>query len=341
MNQVTHTLIPALLAFIALSANSYSAQAATLDEVKSRGAIRCGVNVDLAGFARANALGEYVGFDVDLCRAVASALFNDSEAVDMIPVNSIERFEAVQAGRVDVLSRNTTWTLERNVLFGDFAGISFYDGQGFMVSRSSGYRSALELDNQPICVASNTTSELNAADFFSVSDMRYRPIYYDDDSETIEGYRNGDCKAYTTDLSGLAAQRSDFENPGDHFILPEVISKEPLGPLVAPNDSEWANVVRWSLNCMINAEELGVTSQNVDNEDIGTTPGIRRLIGTEGDTGTHLGLDPQWCTRIIRQVGNYAEIFERNIGPDTPIGLPRGINSLRADGGLIYAPPIR
>ncbi|MFK8083079.1 MAG: amino acid ABC transporter substrate-binding protein [Granulosicoccus sp.] len=326
------------VAFISLSA---AAQAATTGDVRERGAIRCGVSEDLPGFARANSLGEYKGFTVDLCRAVASALFNDSEAVDMIPVSSTERFNALVDGRIDILSRVTTWTLERNALYGDFAGVNFYDGQGFMVPKRSGYQSALELDNQPICVTRNTTTELNAADFFAVSEMRFRPVYYDDEKDAAVGYIAGECQAFTTDRSGLAAQRSEFEEPDAHVIVPEVISKEPLGPLLPPNDNEWLNVVRWSMNCMINAEELGVTSVNVDDDSIGSTPAIRRLIGLEGDAGLQLGLDQQWCRRLIRQVGNYGEVYSRHVGPDTPIGLPRGLNALWTDGGLIYAPPIR
>lgn len=326
---------------ISLLISVASAQAAILEDVRDRGAVRCGVHTDLAGFARANSLGEYSGFDIDICRGVASAIFNDSEAVEMVTVTSTDRFAVLQQGALDVLSRNTTWTLERNTLYGEFAGVNFYDGQGFMVKKRSGYRSALELDNQPICVSRGTTSELNAADFFTVSDMRYRPVFYDDESAATDGYINDDCKALTTDRSGLAAERSAFETPDAHVIMPEVISKEPLGPVVPPNDSAWENVVRWTLNCMINAEELGVNSRNVDEPNIGTTPAIRRLIGTEGDSGAQLGLDGQWCSRVIRQVGNYGEIYERHIGPDTPIGLPRGINALWTDGGLIYAPPVR
>lgn len=315
--------------------------AGTLDDVKLRGALRCGVNAELAGFAKANSLGEYSGFDVDVCRAVASAVFNDSEAVEMIPVSAGDRLEAVRTGILDVLSRNTTWTLRRNARYGDFVGVNFYDGQGFMVTKRSGIRSALELDNQPICVSRNTTSEFNAADFFSVSDLRYRPVYFDDQNDAAKGYIAGKCKAITTDRSALAAQRTGFKQPDAHIVLPEVISKEPLGPLVGLDDSEWENVVRWTLNCMINAEELGVNSANVNNRGIGSTPAIRRLLGAEGNTGDTLGLNPKWCNRVIAQVGNYGEVYERNIGVNTPIGLERGINQLWTNGGLIYAPPIR
>lgn len=318
-----------------------SVQGATLGAVTDRGALRCGVNQQLAGFATANSLGEYSGFDVDVCRAVASAVFNDPEAVEMVPVSAGERFIALNSGSIDVLSRNTTWTLQRNADFGNFAGVNFFDGQGFMVTKRSGIRSALELDNQPICVSRDTTSELNAADFFTVSDLRYRPVYYDDQSEAAQGYVEGKCKAMTTDRSALAANRASFAQPAAHVILPEVISKEPLGPMVAHGDTDWENIVRWTLNCMINAEELGVNSANVNETGTGSTPAIRRLLGAEGSTGIILGLHPNWCGRVIMHVGNYGEVYNRHIGPDTPVGLPRGINDLWTNGGLIYAPPLR
>lgn len=320
---------------------AFSAQAALLDDVKARGALRCGVNQQLTGFARANSLGEYSGFDVDVCRAVATAVFNDPEAVEMVPLSAGERFAALTSGTIDLLSRNTTWTLQRNADFGSFVGVNFYDGQGFMVNKRSGIRSALELDNQSICVSRNTTSELNAADFFTVSDIRYRPVYFDDESNSAQGYRDGKCTAMTTDRSGLAAVRTSLAQPDAHVVLPEVISKEPLGPVVPHNDIAWENIVRWSLNCMINAEELGVTSENVNKRGTASTPAIRRLLGLEGDTGEKLGLPETWCSRIIMQVGNYGEVYDRHIGPDTPVGLSRGINELWTNGGLIYAPPIR
>ena len=340
---IRRTLGPVQAACLAIVilAPATGAHAEILDDVKQRGIVRCGVNVGLEGFATANSLGEYSGFDVDTCRAVASAIFNDSEALEMTPLTAVERFDALSNREVDILSRNTTWTLERNALYGEFAGVNYYDGQGFMVYKRSGFRSALQLDDQRICVSRGTTSELNASDFFSVSDLRYRPVYFQNDGDANEAYRAGGCEAITTDRSGLAALRSTFDQPDAHVIVPEVISKEPLGPVVPQNDSEWANVVRWSLNCMINAEELGVTSENIDNAGTGETPAIRRLIGTEGNLGEQLGLDAQWCAQIIRQVGNYGESYARNVGPDTPIGLPRGINALWTDGGLIYAPPIR
>ncbi|MFT4727921.1 MAG: general L-amino acid transport system substrate-binding protein [Granulosicoccus sp.] len=331
------SLVMALSGLVAFAA----AHSATLDDVKARGALRCGVNQQLAGFSRANSLGEYSGFDIDVCRAVATAVFNDPEAVDMLPVTAGERFIALKSGALDILSRNTTWTLQRNSDYGAFVGVNFYDGQGFMVSKRTGIRSALELDNKPICVSRNTTSELNAADFFTVSDIRYRPVYFDDEYNASQGYIKGECIAITTDRSALASNRTTFAQPETHLVLPEVISKEPLGPVVGHNDSEWENIVRWSLNCMINAEELGVNSNNVNVEGIGSTPAIRRMLGIEGNTGEVLGLHPAWCSRIISLVGNYGEVYDRHIGPDTAIGLPRGINGLWTNGGLIYAPPIR
>ena len=338
---MTLSLQSTALTLLLASLISAPGNTGTLDDVGVRGALRCGVNTELAGFARANSLGEYSGFDVDVCRAVASAVFNDSEAVEMIPVSSSNRFASLQSGELDILARNTTWTLQRNALYGNFVGVNFYDGQGFLVSKRSGIRSALELDNTPICVSTGTTSQLNAADFFTVSDLRYRPVFFDDQSEAAKGYIAGRCKALTTDRSTLAALRTTFDQPDAHIVLPEVISKEPLGPVVSHNDSDWENVVRWTLNCMINAEELGVSSNNVNDPTIGSTHSIRRLIGIEGDTGAKLGLHRQWCSRVILQVGNYGEIYEKHIGPDTPIGLERGINNLWTNGGLIFAPPIR
>ena len=343
MKQLTLSSCTTLLCtlIVCTAAPAIHAQTTILERVEARGAVRCGVNADLTGFSTANSLGEYSGFDIDVCRAVSTAIFNDSDAIEMIPLNSSERFEVLQAGQIDLLSRNSTWTLTRNALYGDFVGVNYYDGQGFIASKRSGIRSALELDNEPVCVERGTTSELNVADFFAVSDMRYRPLFVNSNTEAIENYLQGQCTAYTTDRSALAAQRSAFDEPDAHVILPEVISKEPLGPVVPANDSQWANIVRWTLNCMINAEELGVNSGNIDSPDVGSTPAIRRLVGLEGESGANLGLDEQWCTRVIRQIGNYGEIYDKHLGPDTPIGLARGINALWTDGGLIYAPPVR
>ena len=317
------------------------APAATLDDVRARGVVRCGVNAGLAGFSTANSLGVYSGFDVDLCRAIAAAVFRDEEAVEPVPTTSVDRFDDLEAGRFEVLSRNTTWTLDRNARYGQFVGTSFYDGQGFMARKRSGVRSALELDGRRICVGRGTTSELNAADFFDVAELRYRPVYYDDQGGAFDGYVADECDAVTTDRSALAAQRSAFETPAAHLVLPEIISKEPLGPVVRAGDAEWENVVRWTLNCMINAEELGITSAAVDSPASRATPAARRLLGLEGEAGEALGLEPEWCANIVALVGNYGEVYERHVGPDTPIALPRGVNALWTDGGLIYAPPIR
>ncbi|MEE9335767.1 MAG: amino acid ABC transporter substrate-binding protein [Granulosicoccaceae bacterium] len=340
--KVAHTKFISLVALAAVVLGTApSAAAAILEDVKQRGVLRCGVNAGLVGFANANSLGQYSGLDVDLCQAVASAIFNDPEAVEYLPVTATTRFDALLAGEFDMLSRNTTWTLSRNAAFGDFVGVNFYDGQGFMVSKRSGIRSALELDNASICVSRGTTTELNAVDFFKVSNMRYRPVYFEDDAVLRTAYNDGKCVAMTTDRSGLAAQRTTLSEPDAHVVLPEVISKEPLGPMVPAGDSAWANVVRWSLNCMINAEEMGVTSANIAKAAKSSLPAVQRLLGVDGNSGELMGLSSSWCANIISNVGNYGESYERNVGPDTPIGLERGVNGLWTNGGLLYAPPIR
>ena len=283
----------------------------------------------------------WTGLDVDLCRGVASAIFGDPEAARFVPVSATERFEELAAGTFDVLVRNTTWTLSRNAIHGEFVGVSYYDGQGFMVPARSGIRSALELDNRTVCVSRGTTTELNAIDFFAVGNLRYRPVYFEDGVDAARGYERGECDALTTDRSGLAAQRAGFEQPEAHVVLPEVISKEPLGPVVRAGDARWANIVRWTLACMINAEEMGLGQENVQRRASVTTPAARRLVGDEDALGELLGLEPRWCAQIIRDVGNYAESYERNVGPDTPLALERGVNRLWTDGGVLYAPPLR
>lgn len=320
---------------------STALQADLLDTVKQRGAVICGVNPALPGFSETNSLGEYSGLDIDFCRAIASAVFNDPEATEFVPVSASERFDALLTGRFDVLTRNTTWTLERNSLFGAFIGVNYYDGQGFMVKRKSGIRSALELDNASICVERGTTTELNAIDFFELNRMRYRPVYFSSGAETASAFEEGKCVALTTDRSGLAGQRAGFETPEAHSVLPEVISKEPLGPVVPHSEPAWENVVRWTLNCMINAEEMGISSDNVSAERTGDTPAARRLLGLEGELGSILRLDPRWCANVIQQVGNYAQSYDRHVGPDTRLALTRGVNRLWTDGGILYAPPLR
>ena len=316
-------------------------RAGTLEEVRARGTLRCGVNPGLRGFARANSLGVWSGLDVDLCRAVATAAIGDPEAVEFVPVDASGRFDRLAAGDYDLLARNTTWTLERDVRHGQFAGVNYYDGQGFMVAKRSGIRSALELDGTRVCVARGTTTELNAADFFAVGRMRYRPVRHPDTAAAAAAYAAGDCEALTTDRSGLAALRADLENPDAHLVLPEIVSKEPLGPMVRAGDEAWEAVVRWTLACTINAEEMGVSSATARAGSAGATPAARRLLGTEGNAGRLLGLRPSWCADVVAEVGNYAESYARNVGPGTALDLPRGVNALWTDGGLLYAPPIR
>lgn len=320
---------------------SLASHAQVFDNVKNRGALRCGVNTELAGFAKANSLGEYSGFDIDICRAVASALFNDSEAVEMIPLNSSQRFVALQAGELDILSRNTTWTLERNARYGDFVGTSFYDGQGFMVPKALEVASAMELDGAAVCTNTGTTTELNVADFFRANGMNYTVVAFEKADEVVAAYDSGRCDVYTTDRSGLAAQRTKLAKPDDHVVLPEIISKEPLGPLVRHGDSQWGDIARWTLNCMINAEEAGISSENIADMANSSDPNINRILGAEGDLGAKIGLGNDFCANVIASVGNYGETYNRNVGPDTPLQLERGVNALWSQGGLLYAAPQR
>jgi len=320
-----------------------TAGAQTLDEVKARGYLNCGVNTGLAGFASPNEAGEWEGFDIDFCRAMAAAIFDDPTAVRFRALTSQERFTALQSAEIDLLSRNTTYTYTRDVSVGvDFVGVNYYDGQGFMVPVALGVTSALELDGARICVQTGTTTELNLADYFRTHDMTFETVVIQTAEESRRNYIAESCDAYTTDISGLAAVRVTMPDPDAHIILPEVISKEPLGPVVRQGDPQWTALGRWVLNAMITAEELGVTSENV--EELATTstnPNIRRLLGAEGDLGSQLGLAADWAAQIIGHVGNYSETFERNIGVDSPLGLERGLNALWIDGGILYAPPLR
>lgn len=315
----------------------------TMDAVKAKGFVQCGVSTGLAGFSNPDDAGNWSGIDVDVCRAVATAMFGDPEAVKFTPLTAKERFTALQSGEVDVLSRNTTWTLTRDTALGlDFTGVTYYDGQGFMVPKSLGVKSALELDGASICVQPGTTTELNLADYFRANNMSYEPVVIERLEEVRTAYDQGRCDVYTTDRSGLYAERTVLTQPDDHIILPEVISKEPLGPVVRQGDPEWADVVRWTLYAMLEAEEQGVDSQNVDDQKAtSTNPAIRRLLGVEGDMGKNLGLAPDWSFNIVKQVGNYGEIFEANLGQDTPLKIERGLNALWTNGGLQYAMPLR
>ncbi len=321
-----------------------AAAAATLDDVKARGKLNCGVSTSLVGFAAPDANGNWEGFDVAVCRAVAAAVFGDSKAVEFVPTTGKTRFTALASGEVDMLARNTTWTYSRDTdLKFDFIGVNYYDGQGFMVPKSLGVSSAKELNGSTVCIQTGTTTELNLADFFRANNITYTPVPIETNAEALQQYLAGACDTYTTDASGLAASRATFETPTDHIVLPEIISKEPLGPLVRHGDNDWADIVRWSLNVMIAAEELGVTSANVAELSAAptTNPEINRLLGTEGEMGKMMGVDNAFAKNIIMQVGNYGEVFEKNIGASTSIGLARGLNAQWTDGGLLYTPPFR
>ncbi|MEM8582595.1 MAG: amino acid ABC transporter substrate-binding protein [Pseudomonadota bacterium] len=320
-----------------------SAGASTLEDIKARGELNCGVNTGLVGFAAPDANNNWQGFDIELCRAVAAATLGNPDAVTYVPLTGKTRFTALAAGEIDMLSRNTTWTFSRDVdLKFEFVGINYYDGQGFMVPRELGVTSALDLDGATVCIQTGTTTELNLADFFRSNNISYEPVPIETNAEAQQQYLAGACDVYTTDASGLAATRAAFENPGDHVVLPEIVSKEPLGPLVRHGDNDWGDIVRWTLNALISAEELGVTSANVAELSNGTeNPEINRLLGTEGGLGAMLGLEPDWAKNALAATGNYGEIFERHIGENTPIGLARGLNAQWTDGGLLYSPPFR
>ncbi|MEX0311791.1 MAG: amino acid ABC transporter substrate-binding protein [Tateyamaria sp.] len=320
-----------------------AAAAGTLDDVKARGTLNCGVTTGLVGFAAPDANGEWNGFDVAVCRAVAAAVLGDPTAVEFVPTTGKTRFTALASGEIDMLARNTTWTFSRDVdLKFTFVGVNYYDGQGFMVPKDLGVSSAKDLDGATVCIQTGTTTELNLADFFRSNNISYEPVPIETNAEAQQQYLAGACDVYTTDASGLAATRATFEAPGDHVLLPEIISKEPLGPLVRHGDNEWGDVVRWTLNALISAEELGITSTNISEMGAGTNnPEINRILGTEGTLGEMLGLDADWAMKAISASGNYGEIFEKNIGESTPIGLARGLNAQWTDGGLIYSPPFR
>ncbi|MEZ5884456.1 MAG: amino acid ABC transporter substrate-binding protein [Paracoccaceae bacterium] len=319
------------------------ASAATLDDVKARGELNCGVNTGLVGFAAPDANGNWSGFDVAVCKAVAAAVLGDPAKVKYVPTTGQTRFTALSSGEIDVLSRNSTWTFSRDTdLKLDFVGVNYYDGQGFMVRKDLGVTSAKELDGATICIQTGTTTELNLADYFKANNMSYQPIAIDTNAEGEQQYLAGACDAYTTDASGLAATRAAFADPENHIILPEIISKEPLGPAVRHGDSEWGDIVRWTLNALIAAEEYGVTSANIDELSKGTdNPEINRLLGVEGELGAMIGLSNDWAKNAIKASGNYGEIFAATIGESTPIGLARGLNAQWTQGGLLYAPPFR
>ena len=326
---------------VALALAAGAASAGTLDTVKARGQLVCGSSPGLAGFALADDKGVYQGLDVDECRAIAAAIFNDPAKVKYIPINAKDRPTILASGEIDVLIRNTTWTMSRQTGGMFFTGVNYYDGQGFIVRKKLGVDSALKLDGASVCVQQGTTTELNLADFFRAHNIKFEPVVFATDDETVKAYDSGRCDAYTTDASGLYSERLKLAAPDDHVVLPEIISKEPLGPSVRPDDVKWFELVQWTHYALITAEELGVTQANVDQMLKSDKPDIRRLLGVEGDFGKGLGLTPDWAYRIIKAVGNYGESFERNVGAGSPIKIKRGLNALWTTGGLQYAPPIR
>ncbi|MCG6965293.1 MAG: amino acid ABC transporter substrate-binding protein [Chromatiaceae bacterium] len=315
----------------------------TLDGVKGKGFVQCGVSTGIPGFSSADDKGKFTGIDVDMCRAVAAAIFGDAEKVKYSPLTAKERFTALQSGEVDMLPRNTTWTYTRDSSLGlNFTGVNYYDGQGFLVTKKLGVKSALEMDGAAFCIQAGTTTELNLADYFRANKMSYTPITFDTSDQTIKAFEAGRCDALTSDQSQLYALRIKLSDPNSAMVLPEVISKEPLGPVVRQGDDEWFNIVKWSLFAMVNAEELGVTSANVDEMKASSTdPNVRRLLGIEGVKGEWMGIPDDWGYNIVKQVGNYGEAFERNVGMGSALGISRGLNALWSKGGLQYAPPIR
>jgi general L-amino acid transport system substrate-binding protein len=335
-------LLPIAVSLAALTTMNVSAS--TLEDVQARGVLKCGVSTGLAGFATPNDAGKWEGLDVDLCRAVAAAALGDAEKVEYVPLTSKVRFEVLKSGEIDVLSRVTTWTFTRDNSLGlNFAGVNYYDGQGFMVPKALGVTSAKELDGASICIQTGTTTELNAAEYFKLNGMTYEPVPVETSSEGRANYIAGRCDVYTTDASALAAQRSVFEDPTAHVVLPEIISKEPLGPVVRHGDDQWFDIVKWSHNAMLVAEELGIDSKNLDERGANANdPAAQGLLGTNtSKLGAMLGLDKKWAYNIIKQVGNYSESFERNVGKDTALKLDRGLNALWTNGGIQYAPPIK
>ena len=333
--------LPAALAIAALSLPAHAGK--TLDAVKARGQLVCGVNTSGPGFSNADSQGRWTGLDVDFCRAVAAAVLNDASKVKFVPLNSQQRFASLQAGEIDVLSRNSTWTLTRDASLGVvFAGINYYDGQGFMVPKKLKIDGAKKMNGATVCVQAGTTSEKNVADWFGAQGMKYKSVVFDTAEAITGAFFAGRCQVYTTDMSDLAGARSKAPKPDDYLVLPQVISKEPLGASVRRGDDEWFEIVRWTQFALLEAEENGLTQANVDQQkSTNKDPGVQRFLGVSEDMGKLLGLDAEWAYRIVKQVGNYGESFERNLGPKTPLALPRGANNLWSKGGLMYAPPVR
>ncbi|MHB2166141.1 amino acid ABC transporter substrate-binding protein [Alsobacter sp. R-9] len=330
----------ALGAAVALAAGSASAQ--TLNNVKQKGFLQCGSNTGLAGFGQPDAQGNWTGLDVEYCRAVAAAIFNDPTKVKFVPLSAKDRFTALQSGEVDILVRNTTWTISRDTSLGlNFGAINYYDGQGFMVRKSLKIASALELNGASVCVQQGTTTELNLADYFRANKLELKSVTFATSDETLKAYEAGRCDAFTTDASGLYAERLRLAKADEHMVLPEIISKEPLGSAVRHGDDQWRDIVTWTHYAMLTAEELGVTKANVDTMMKSENPDVKRLLGTEGKFGEPMGLTNDWAYRIIKHVGNYGEVFDRTVGNGSPLKIARGLNAQWSKGGLQYAPPIR
>lgn len=319
-----------------------TAMADTLEAVQERDSVRCGVNAAQPGFSSLDDNDQYRGLDTDVCRAIAAAALGDASKVNFVPLDSVERFAALQSGEVDVLSRTTTWTSSRDTTLGmNFTGVSYYDGQAFMVASDLGVQSAKELDGAAVCTQSGTTSELNLSDYFRINDMTYDAVVFDSPEQSIAGFEAGRCDVLSSDASQLYAQRIQLADPNMAVVLPEIISKEPLGPAVRQGDDQWFNIVKWALFAMLNAEELGVSQANVDEQLSSDNPDVMRLLGQDGDFGEAMGLQSDWAYQIVKQVGNYADIYDRNVGADSDFNIARGLNALWKDGGIQYAPPIR
>jgi len=327
---------------LATGLSTQMVNAQTLKMVKDSGMLSCGVSSGLPGFSNPDDKGNWTGLDVDVCRAVAAVIFDDPTKVKFVPLSAKDRFTALQSGEIDMLSRTTTWTLSRDTSLGaNFTGVNYYDGQGFMVKKSLKVNSALELNSASVCVATGTTTEQNLADYFKGNNMKYEVIAFATNDETIKAYESGRCDVFTTDVSGLYAERLRLANPADHVVLPEVISKEPLGPMVRHGDDQWFDLVKWVLFAMVDAEELGITQKNVDDMAKSDKPELKRVFGTDGNLGEQLGVTKDWVSRIVKAVGNYGESFDRNVGAGSKLGIARGLNQLWNKGGIQYAPPIR
>jgi general L-amino acid transport system substrate-binding protein len=319
-----------------------AAQTKTLDTVKQRGTLSCGVNIGLAGFSQPDDKGNWTGLDVDYCKAIAAAVFGDATKVKYVPTTAKERFTALQSGEIDVLIRNTTWTTARDSSLGlIFAGVNYYDGQGFMVKKALGVKTAKELNGATVCVQTGTTTELNLADYFKANKMTYKPVVFEKLDETVQAYLAGRCDVYTTDQSGLYSIRVQQPKPDDHVVLPEIISKEPLGPSVRQGDDQWLTVVKWVHYALLNAEEAGITQANVGEMLNSTNPEVKRILGKDGELGKGIGLSNDFVVNVVKAVGNYGELFERNVGTGSRLNIARGLNNLWNKGGIQYAPPLR